>query len=119
MLHLGQCLGVVLQPEVDHSRAASPEVGDQRIVGVQHEPRAGRRAGNELGPAVGDQLELAVAVELITEEVGQQQQPRPQLGGNARKPGLVDLEQAELAAPVAGLQQRRGDSQAMLEPARL
>ena len=41
---LGQRLGVVLDAEVDTPCAVAAEVGHQRVVGVQHEASAGRRA---------------------------------------------------------------------------
>jgi hypothetical protein len=108
VLHAGQRLRVVLDPEVRHSLAAAPEVGHERVVGVQHEAGPAVEAGDELGPAVGQQLELPVAVELVAEQVRQQQEARLYLVGHARQPGLVHLEQAELAGLAAGVEQRRG-----------
>ena len=67
---------VVLHAEVRHAdRPVAAEVGDERIVGVEHELRR-RGRGDGRRPAVGDRLELAVAVELVAEEVGQQQRAR-------------------------------------------
>ena len=119
MLHAGQRLGVVLDAEVGHPLALAPEVGHQRVVGVQHEGGAAVERATSSGPAVGEQLELAVAVELVAEQVGEQQQARLDLLGHARQPGLVDLEQPELAGLAAGVEQGGGDPQAMLDPARL
>jgi hypothetical protein len=52
------------------------QVGDQRIVGVQGEfARAGER-GDELRPFVREPLELAIAIELVAEQVAQHEQAR-------------------------------------------
>ena len=48
-------------------------------------------------PAIGDRVELAVAVELVAEQVGQQQRARLQLVDDLAEPELVDLEQAGVA----------------------
>ena len=58
---------------------------------------AARRARTPVGPAVGQQLELAVAVELVAEQVRQQHEPRAQVARHGRQPRLVHLEQPELA----------------------
>ncbi len=110
VLHAGQRLGVVLHAEVGHLRAVAPEVGDQRVVGVEHEARPPVQPLDQLRPAVGEQLELAIAVELVAEQVGEQQQPRVELLGHARQPGLVDLEQPQLPAPAPGVEQGGGHS---------
>ena len=47
-------------------------------------------------PALGDRVELAVAVELVAEQVPKQYGTRVQLGGNRIQPQLVNLEQPEL-----------------------
>ena len=57
---------------------------------------------------LGDVLELAVAVELVAEEVAEQERARPDPSSDLRQRALVDLEQAELR--VAGGEQRRGDA---------
>ena len=85
---------VVLHAEV--ARAALPaEVGHERVVRVEHERGGARVRGHDLRPALGDDLELAVAVELVAEQVGEQQRPRAQLADHGAEPELVDLEQAE------------------------
>ncbi len=112
MLHLRQGHRVVLDAEVGDVRALAPEVGDERVVRVQHEPRRSWQRGDDLRPALGDRLQLAVAVELVSEEVAEQQGSRSQLLDHLREPELVDLEQPELAVDPASarrLQQRRGD----------
>ena len=52
--------------------AVAPEVGHQRVVGVQHERRAPGARGDQRAPVVGELLQLAVAVELVAEEVAEQ-----------------------------------------------
>src|SRR4051812_36122549 len=64
----------ILDPEVGHSRArlelgVAPEVGDQRIVGVEYEPTASSALAHQRGPMVCQRFELSVAVELVAEEV--------------------------------------------------
>ena len=110
MLHPRQRLRVVLDAEVGHALATAAEVGHERVVGVQHEARLAVQALDQLRPAVGQQLELAVAVELVAEQVGEQEQARVELVGDGRQPGLVDLEQPQLAAPAARVEQRGGDA---------
>ncbi len=82
------------------------EVGDQRIVGVERQRCAGQRR-DQSRPAVGDRLQLAVAVELVAEQVAEQDRPRMRAAGRPVKPELVDLEQAELAADRAARPGRR------------
>ncbi len=65
------------------------------------------------GPALGDRLELAVAVELVAEQVAEQDRARAKLRSDGVEPQLVDLEQAELAGDARvrprRREQRRGD----------
>ena len=109
VLQLRQRLRGVLDPEVDDARAraligVAAEVGDQRIVGVEDEGAAAGSRRHRLRPLVGQRLHLAVAVELVAEEVAEHDRRRLQLVDDPWQPGLVDLEQ-----PLASmlLQQRR------------
>ena len=73
--------------EVERLGVMAAEVGDQRVVGVEHEPRAAAVGRDDRGPAVGDRLELAVAVELVAEQVREQHRARlraPRSPGRAR-----------------------------------
>ena len=94
VLHLRQGHGVVLHPEVRGADVA-PQVGDGRVVGVEDERRRGVRDDGR--PAIGDRVELAVAVELVAEQVGQQQRARLELVDDLPEPELVDLEEAGVA----------------------
>ena len=98
VLELGQRLRGVLDPEVDDALAAAlvrvaAEVGDQRVVGVEDETGPADPLGDGLRPLVGQDLDLAVAVELVAEEVAEHDQGRVELRRDLRQPGLVDLEQ--------------------------
>ena len=82
---------------VDDAVAERP---DLRVVAVQDEHGLGRELVDGHAPALGDQLELAVAVELVAEEVPEahgtradapehlrEGRLRPPRGGRARRPG--------------------------------
>src|SRR4029079_18166437 len=99
----------VLDAEEGHARvrrvpaAGAAEGGDGRVVGGEDE--RGGRARADVGPAVGDRVELAVPIELVAEEVREQQGPRPELVDDLPEPELVDLEEpgvAGQARPAAG-----------------
>ena len=77
-----------------------------RIVGVEHELGV-RQRGRRVAPAGGEQLQLAVAVELVAEQVRQQQRPGLYAARHLGQRRLVDLEQPQFG--LAGGQQRRGD----------
>ena len=65
-------------------RAGVAERGEQRIVAVSDEVRGGRHRRRHLLPAGGDRLELAVAVELVAEQVAEHRHPRPQAAAPRR-----------------------------------
>ena len=83
-----------------------------------------RQSADQRRPAIGDRLQLAVSVELITEQVAEQHRPRVQLGGDPVQPELIDLEQPQLTvrcvAPRPAASSRvEATPPAMLAPARL
>ena len=45
------------------------EIGDDRIVGIHDERRVARKLPHRVAPALGNELELAVAIELVAEEI--------------------------------------------------
>ncbi len=82
------------------------EVADLGIVGV-HDELGLREGCDSVPPAGGEELELAVAVELVAEEVPEQQRPRPDPPRDLRERRLVDLEQPELGT--VGMEEGGGD----------
>jgi hypothetical protein len=99
----------ILDAEVDDSGALAvpfaPEIGDRRIVGVEDKTRAAGAGGDGCRPVFSQDLELAVAIELIAEEVAENHHRRIELLCDLWEPGLVDLEETLFAAL---LEQRRG-----------
>jgi hypothetical protein len=84
--------------------ARSPTCGSSALTTSASRPAA----PHGLAPALGDLLELAVAVELVAEEVAEADRARPDPRGDVREARLVDLEQPELgAAARAGWRRRR------------
>ncbi len=121
MLHLGDGHGGILHAEVRHLGRRAAQVGDQRIVGVEHEASAPAcRGGGHRCPSIGDRVELAVAVELIAEQVAEQDAARLELRDHPVEPELVELEQPKLAgdptARAGGGHQRRGHAAGHVRP---
>ena len=79
------------------------EVADLRVVPVDDEHGLRRQRRRRRAPALGDVLELAVAVELVAEEVAEQHRARPDAADDLRQRALVHLEQPQL-----GVALRRG-----------
>ena len=104
-------LGVarVVEPEDDRARPLAGEIADLRVVAVHDERRLRRQGVDRLPPALGDELELAVPIELVAEEVAQADRAGSKSHRNLRQGALVDLEQAELGAP-RRREQGRGDT---------
>src|SRR5439155_2743636 len=68
---------VVVDAEGTHAAGtALRDLAEQRVVGVRDERRL-RQASQCLAPAFGDVLELAVAIELVAEEIRYEHRPRP------------------------------------------
>ena len=57
---------------------------------------AGRERPDGLPPPLCEELELAVAVELVAKEVAEAERARPDPPRDLRERGLVDLEEPEL-----------------------
>ena len=112
VLELGQRLARVLDAEVGDPGAAleppsRPRSATSGSSALRQKPVPPARSATRLGPFVGEQLELAVAVELVAEEIAEHDLARVELARDPGQPCLVDLEQALLAAL---LEQRRGDA---------
>ena len=112
VLRVGRVLqrgaGLARIVETEHPRVAmiTRQVADLRIVSVQDELRV-RLGCDRSAPARGDALELAVAVELVTKEVAEQQRLGPDTACDLGQGAFVDLEEAELG--VAGAEEGGGD----------
>ena len=94
----GQRERVVLDAEVEHVSGARGR--GRRSAGRRRSGRAACVARLRASPAsqlLGDRLELAVAVELVAEQVPEQRSPAGAAAPRRRQPQLVDLEQPELA----------------------
>ena len=91
----------VVEAEPNDVRPFLSEAGDKWIVDVGHHPSGRVELGDRPTPAVRDELQLPVAVELVAKEVPQ----ADGLGANAlrdlREGALVHLEQAEVRRRVS------------------
>ena len=101
--------GVARVVETEDARAGvvARQVTDLGVVAVDDEAGL-RQRGDGVAPAGGDGLELAVAVELVAEEIAQEHRARLDAPGDLGERGLVDLEEAELR--VACVEQGGGDA---------
>ena len=87
--------------------AAACQLAEQRIVGVHDEQRVGQRRDRR-APALGDQLELAVAVELVAEEVAERDRARAARAARPRaaRPRRPRTGRAARRGPRAGWRRR-------------
>ncbi len=92
--------GGIVQAEAEDVGAALRDVGDQWIVGVGHRPRRRVELGHRAAPPLGDELELAVAVELVAKEVSEADGLRPHAAADVGKRPLVDFEEPQLGIGV-------------------
>ena len=132
VLQLGMGEPVVVDPEEEHAGCGcarrrrirlgdAGQVGDQRVVRVEDERAAAAPGAHHGRPAVGDRLQLPVAVELVAEEVAEQERARGELLDERPEPELVDLEQPDVAghgAPAAarGGRERGGHAARHVRP---
>ena len=100
--------GRVVEAEADDAGPRLRDARERGVVGVHEHARRVGQVPQCRKPALGDELELAVAVELVAEQVAEAHRPRRELAHELGKRALVDLEEAELG--VAGLEQSRGHS---------
>jgi hypothetical protein len=109
------CLRGVVDAENEASTLGprSDEVADLRVVAVHDEQRV-RQLRHGRAPASGHELELAVAVELVAEEVPEAERARPDAPRHLGQGSFVDLEQAELG--VARAEERGGDPRDEVRP---
>ena len=93
-----------------HACTALGDGSREGVVGGDHERRRHLQASDQRAPACRDELELAVAIELVAEEVAERDRARRQLIGDGGQRGLVTFEQAELGRRGLADRERRGDA---------
>ena len=98
-------VGGIVDAKRDRAGAVAAEIADLRIVPVDHEHRFLWQGRGRRPPVGGDVLELAVAVELVAEEVAEQHGARPHAARDLGERALVHLEQPQLGV---ALRQERG-----------
>ena len=98
------CDARIVEAEAEGGLPSPRDVRDERVVAVRHDPGVVGERLDALAPALGDQLELAVAVQLVAEEVAEQHRLRPDAPRDVRKRALVHLEEAQLGF---GMRQER------------
>ena len=98
MLKTGPRVARIGEPEAERPRSPVGKLGDNRVVGIDDERRLGGQLGDRGAPALRDGLELAVAIELISEEVGERDDARTGPCERLRQRALVDFEEAEIGA---------------------
>jgi len=81
----------------DPVRHGRGQVGDKRVVRIDDQCTGSRQPGRGIPPQPGDEVDLAIPIELISEDVVEQQHPRLDVLQGARHGGLVDLEQTDVA----------------------
>jgi hypothetical protein len=79
MLEARHGMATILEAEDDAASPAAAEVADLRIVAVHDQHRLVAELVDRAPPALGDELELAVPVELVAEEVAEAHGPRADL----------------------------------------
>ena len=108
MLERGAGNAGVVDAEASDAATIVRERGDERIVGVDDQRSALVKDADSIAPALGDVLELAVAVELVAKQVAERDDPRPDTAHRLRQSELVYFEQAKLR--VRGGEQGGGDA---------
>jgi hypothetical protein len=67
----------VVEPEYERVAPLGGQVADLRIIAVDGQRGLRRKCAHCLAPTLGDQLELAVPVELVAKEVPERDRMRP------------------------------------------
>ncbi len=97
----------IVEAETDGVVSVVGQIRDDRVVCVDDERRVGGQRTDGRAPTFGDELELAVAVELVAEEVSECHDARTKPRHRLRKRALVDLEQTEVGIRGRRRAQRR------------
>ena len=100
VLQRGAGVAGVVEAVGDRSDPPAREVADLRVVAVDDEHCLGGQLRRSGAPALGDVLELAVAVELVAGEVSEQHCAGADAADDLRQRALVDLQQPELGVPL-------------------
>ena len=98
----------VVEPENHRTRPFSGDLPELRVVAVGDQQRLCREPAHHLAPAPGQELELAVAVELVAKQVAERDGPRRDSPRHLGQRGLVHLEQPQFG--ISGGDERRGDA---------
>ena len=115
MLDRRQRVALVLDPERHEPSGQPPDrVVHERVVAVRHHHAIRPQGLAGRAPQPGDVVDLAVAIQLIPEQVREDHHPRREVRDHPRDRGLVDLEDADVSGrppeEVGVLHQRRGDA---------
>ena len=108
MLQLRAGMSWVVDAEANCAWPSVRDVRHDGVVGVDHERRLRWHRRDRGTPALCDDLELPVAIELIAEEVAESDDPRPRSRDRFGKRPFVDLEQPQIR--LARGDERRRDS---------
>src|SRR5262249_36185325 len=87
-----------INPKVDDVVAAAAERRNYRIVSIQNERRGRWQRGDHLPPERGDKLDFTVAIELIAEEVGEEDEAWLNFRDRTGHRGFIHLEYADARA---------------------
>ena len=98
----------VVEAEAQDAGTSRVEITDDGVVGVDDERRLLGKRRDRLAPALRDELELAVAVELVSEEVAEEDCPGSGARDGLGERSFVHLQEPELGA-VRG-DERGGDA---------
>ena len=86
----------IVDSEGQHALALAADLGEERVVGVHDQRRPFGQVVDGASPALGDELELSVAVELVTKEVPERDDMWSRSPDRLGKRTLVHLEQAKV-----------------------
>ena len=88
----------IVESEPNRTGTAVGKVRDDGVVRVHDERRLCREARHGRPPALGDELQLAVPIELVAKEIAESDDSRLRALERLRERSFVDFEQTELRA---------------------